>query len=55
MFFKSFDSGLLLTAAFLLGLACLPVLAIVFAVRASKPKDRPKTFEEIYPDEHRFI
>jgi len=49
------DTDSLLTAALLLGLACLPVLALVFAVNASKPQDRPKTFEEIYPDEHRFI
>jgi hypothetical protein len=55
MSFKSFDTGPLLTAAFLLGLACLPVLAIIFAARASKPKDRLKTFEETYPNEHRFI
>lgn len=52
---SSVDTDSLLTAAFLLGLACLPVLALVFAARASKPKDRPKTFEETYPDEHRFI
>jgi len=55
MSFKSVDTDSFLAAAFLLGLACLPVVALVFAVRASKPKDQPKTFEEIYPDEHRFI
>jgi len=49
------DTDSLLTAALLLGLACLPVLALVFAVNASKPKDRPATFKEIYPDDHIFI
>lgn len=49
------DTGALLTGAFLFGLVCLPVVAIVLAVRADRPKDHPKTFEEIYPDEHRFI
>ena len=53
--FKSVDTDSLLTGAFLLGLACIPVLAIVFAVRASQPKDTPKTLKEIYPDDHFFI
>jgi len=52
---SSMDKDSLLAAAFLFGLACLPVVALVYAVRASKPKDHPKTFEELYPDEHRFI
>jgi hypothetical protein len=49
------DTGALLAGTVLFGLVCLPVVAIVLAVRASKPKDQPKTFEELYPDEHRFI
>jgi hypothetical protein len=49
------DTGAMLAGAFLFGLACLPVAALVLMVRASKPKDQPKTFEELYPDEHRFI
>ncbi len=50
------DTDSILTGAFLLGLACLPVAAIVFAGRASRPAtDRVPTTKETYPDEHLFI
>ncbi len=49
------DTDSILTGAFLLGLACLPVAAIVFAGRADQPTDRVPTIEETYPDEHLFI
>lgn len=55
MSFKSVDSNSILMGVSLLGLGCLPILMIVLAVRASKPKDRSLTFEETYPDSHLFI
>ncbi len=48
------DTDSILTGAFLLGLACLPVLAVVFSGR-TQTTDRKLTTKEVYPDEHLFI
>ena len=52
MNFKSVDTSSIFTAAFIFGLACLPVAALLYAGHASQPKERPVTLEDQYPDEH---
>jgi len=52
MNFKSELPESILTGGFFLLLACLPVAAVVYAGYASKPKERPVTLEDQYPDEH---
>jgi len=48
------NTGSLLTGVVLLAIFSLPMFMIIYAGQ-NEVKDRPKTFEEIYPDEHLFI
>ncbi len=52
---KSVDTPSVLTAAFFLGLACLPVALVYYAGHASRPKEQELTLRDQYPDDHLFV
>lgn len=50
------DKDQLKTAALLaVTLIGIPLGLLIYASKASQPKDRPQTLREAYPDDHFFI